>query len=156
MNEGIVEKSEKNYRLLSQSWQLAMEDKKAIPALKEAARLSSNGEVDARLANSYLNIGDYAGCVSSAKTAIRKGGLKSPDNIQISLGMCLYNLQKYPDSKTAFREAAKVPRSQRTSGQWIRVIDAEVERNRQIRLAEEAARKKRKEIEERRAQSARA
>jgi hypothetical protein len=36
------------------------------------------------------------------------------------------------------------------------VIDAEVERNRQIRLAEEAARKKRKEIDERRAQSGRA
>jgi tetratricopeptide (TPR) repeat protein len=153
---GVVEKSEKNYRLLSQAWQLAMEDEKAIPALMSAASLSSNGEVDARLANSYLNVGDYTNCVASANTAIRKGGLKSPDNIQISLGMCLYNLQKYSDAKKAFRAAAKVPRSQRTSGQWIRVIDAEIERNRQIRLAEEAAQKKRKEIDARRAASARA
>ena len=156
MDGGIVEKSEKNYRLLSQSWMLAQEDSKAIPALKLAATLSGNGEVDARLANSYLNVGEYGDCVASARTAIRKGGLKSPDNIQISLGMCLYNLRRYADSKTAFREAAKVPRSQRTSGQWIRVIDAEIERNRQIRLAEEAAQKKRKEINERRAKSARA
>ncbi|MDH3550266.1 MAG: hypothetical protein OEQ16_13050, partial [Gammaproteobacteria bacterium] len=52
--------------------------------------------------------------------------------------------------KTAFRNAAKVPRSQRTANQWIRVIDAEVERNRQIRLAEEAARKKRQELEAKR------
>jgi len=156
MDDGIVEKNEKNYRLLSQSWMLAQEDSKAIPALKLAANMSRNGEVDARLANSYLNIGDYGECVTAARTAIRKGGLKSPDNIQISLGMCLYNQRKYGESKTAFREAAKVPRSQRTSAQWIRVIDAEVERNRQIRLAEEAAQKKRKEIEERRAKSARA
>ena len=156
MDGGIVEKNEKNYRLLSQSWMLAQEDSKAIPALKLAATLSGNGEVDARLANSYLNVGEYGDCVASARTAIRKGGLKSPDNIQISLGMCLYNLRRYADSKTAFREAAKVPRSQRTSGQWIRVIDAEIERNRQIRLAEEAAQKKRKEINERRAKSARA
>jgi tetratricopeptide (TPR) repeat protein len=156
INAGVVEKSAKNYRLLSQAWQLSMEDKKAIPALIAAAALSSDGEVDARLANSYLNVGDYGNCVTSARTAVRKGGLKSPDNIQISLGMCLYNQQKYSDAKTAFREAAKVPRSQRTSGQWIRVIDAEIERNRQIRLAEEAAQKKRKEIEERRAQSSRA
>jgi hypothetical protein len=70
--------------------------------------------------------------------------------------MCLYNVQKYADSKAAFRKAAKVPRSQRTSRQWIRVIDAEVERNRQIQLAEEAARKKRKELEARKARSARA
>ena len=133
-----------------------MDDAKAIPALKAAASLADHGELDARLANSYLNIGDYNNCVASARTAARKGGLKSPDNIQISLGMCLYNLRKYNEAKTAFREAAKVPRSQRTSSQWIRVIDAEVERNRQIRLAEEAARKKRQEIEERRKQSARA
>jgi len=156
MDAGIVVKNEKNYRLLSQSWMLAQEDSKAIPALKLAANLTDNGEVDARLANSYLNVGEYGECVSSARTAIRKGGLKSPDNIQISLGMCLYNLRKYSESKTAFREAAKVPRAQRTSGQWMRVIDAEIERNRQIRLAEEAARKKRKEIDERRARSERA
>ena len=156
MSAGIVEKNEKHYRLLSQSWMLAMEDAKAIPALKEAASLSDNGEVDARLANSYLNIGDYPSCVKSARTAVRKGDLKSPDNVQISLGMCLYNVQKYADSKAAFRKAAKVPRSQRTSRQWIRVIDAEVERNRQIQLAEEAAKKKRKELEARKARSARA
>ena len=156
IESGVVEKTEKNYRLLSQSWQLAMEDMKAIPALTSAAALAKNGEMDARLANSYLNVGDYANCVTSARTAVRKGGLKSPDNIQISLGMCLYNQHKYSESKTAFNTAAKTPRSQRTSGQWIRVINQEIERNRQIRLAEEAARKKRKEIEERRAQSARA
>ncbi len=156
MDGGIVDKNEKNYRLLSQSWMLAQEDSKAIPALKLAASLADNGEVDARLANSFLNVGEYTECVSSARTAIRKGSLKSPDNIQISLGMCLYNLRKYSESKAAFREAAKVPRAQRTSAQWIRVIDAEIERNRQIRLAEEAARKKRKEIDERRAKSGRA
>jgi len=156
MAAGLVDKNAKNYRLLSQAWQLSMEDEKAIPALKSAAGLSTDGEVDARLANSYLNVGDYANCVTSAKTAVRKGGLKSPDNIQISLGMCLYNQQKYTESKAAFREAAKVPRSQRTSDQWRRVIDAEIERNRQIRLAEEAAQKKRKEIEARRAEISRA
>ena len=156
IDSGVVVKNEKNYRLLSQSWMLAMEDAKAIPALKSAAALAKNGEVDARLANSYLNVGEYGECVTSANTAIRKGGLKSPDNIQISLGMCLYNLRRYNESKASFREAAKTPRSQRTSGQWIRVIDAEIERNRQIRLAEEAARKKRKEIDERRAKSSRA
>lgn len=156
IDAGIVIKNEKNFRLLSQSWQLAMEDEKAIPALKSAASLAKTGEVDTRLANSYLNIGKYSDCVSSANTAIRKGGLKSPDNIQISLGMCLYNLQRYADAKKAFREASRTPRSQRTSRQWIRVIDAEIERDRQIRLAEEAARKKRKEIEDRRTQSSRA
>ncbi len=156
IDAGVLTKNEKNYRLLSQAWQLAQEDAKAIPALKAAAALADHGELDARLANSYLNVSDYGNCVASARNAARKGGLKSPDNIQITLGMCLYNQRKYEESKTAFREAGKVPRSQRTANQWIRVIDAEIERNRQIRLAEEAAQKKRKEIETRKANSARA
>lgn len=156
MNAGTVPKSEKNYRLLAQAWMLSMEDQKAIPALQAAAKLADNGELDQRLANAFLNVGQYGDCASSASTAIRKGGLKNPDNIQISLGMCLYNLRRYADAKAAFRTAAKVPRSQRTSGQWIRVIDAEIERNRQIRLAEEAARKKRQELEAKRAAAARA
>ena len=156
MDAGIVPKIEKNYRLLSQAWMLAQEDKKAIPALQAAAKLADDGELDLRLANSYLNIGEYGDCVTSGNAAIRKGGLKNPDNAQITLGMCLYNLRRYSDARTAFRTAAKVPRSQRMANQWIRVIDAELERNRQIRLAEEAARKKREQLEAKRAQSSRA
>ncbi len=151
MDAGIVPKNEKNYRLLSQAWMLSQEDDKAIPALQAAAKLTTNGELDQRLANAFLNVGKYGDCVTSAKTAIRKGGLKNPDNMQISLGMCLYNLRRYADAKAAFSAAAKSPRSQRTSGQWIAVINAEIERNRQIRLAEEAARKKRQQLEAKRA-----
>jgi tetratricopeptide (TPR) repeat protein len=156
IDAGVVAKNEKHYRLLSQAWMLAQEDSKAIPALKSAAALATHGELDARLANTFLNVGEYGECVSAANSAIRKGGLKSPDNIEISRGMCLYNLRRYDEAKAAFRDAAKVPRSQRTSSQWIQVIDAEIERNRQITLAEEAARKKRKEIEARKAEVERA
>ena len=151
MDAGTVPKTEKNYRLLSQAWMLSQEDKKAIPALQAAAKLTTDGELDQRLANAFLNVGQYGDCVTSANTAIRKGGLKNPDNIQISLGMCLYNLRRYADAKAAFEAASRTPRSQRMSGQWIAVIEAEVERNRQIRLAEEAARKKRQQLEAKRA-----
>ncbi|MGB5333939.1 MAG: hypothetical protein WBM80_14245 [Woeseiaceae bacterium] len=155
MNAGIVPKNEKNYRLLSQAWTLAQEDKKAIPALQAAAQLASHGELDQRLANAYLNIGNYSECVKSANTSIRKGGLKNPDNMQISLGMCLYNLRRYSDAKDAFGRAAATPRSARTASQWITVIDADVERNRQIKLAEEAARKKRQQLDAKKAKALR-
>jgi len=156
MESGRVKKSGKNYRLLSQAWQLAMEDEKAIPALTEAARLSDDGELNVRLGNAFLNTGDYGECVKSVREGLRKGGLKMPDNAHISLGMCLYNQRKYNEAIKAFREARKVERSQRTANQWIKVIEADVERNRQIRLAEEAAQKKRKEIEERKKAAGRA
>ncbi|MDH3533073.1 MAG: hypothetical protein OEO82_09090 [Gammaproteobacteria bacterium] len=156
MDAGRVTKNAKNYRLLSQAWMLAMEDEKAIPALKEAARLSTDGELDIRLGNTYLNIGEYTECANSVRAGIRKGGLKSPDNAQVSLGMCLYNLRQYTQAIEAFQVAARTARSRRVANQWISVIRADIERNEQIRLAEEAARKKRQEIEARRKQSGRA
>jgi tetratricopeptide (TPR) repeat protein len=155
MDSGRVTKNAKNYRLLSQAWQLAMEDEKAIPALQQAASLAEDGELDVRLGNAFLNTADYDECVKSVQTGIRKGGLKSPDNAQISLGMCLYNERKYQAAIEAFREAGKVNRSRRVANQWVTVIQADVERNKQIRLAEEAARKKRAEIEERKKSSGR-
>lgn len=155
MASGRVAKDAKNYRLLSQAWQLSMEDEKAIPALREAARLSDDGELDVRLGNALLNIGEYQECVTSVRNGIKKGQLKSPDNAQISLGMCLYNLREYRASIEAFQAAAKTTRSRKVSNQWINVIRADMDRNEQIRLAEEAARKKRKEIDDRLAKSGR-
>ena len=150
MNNGTIKKNEKNYRLLSQAWQMSQEDEKAIPALTEAARMSDDGELDIRLGNAYLNLGKYDDCVKAVKAGIRKGALKNPDNAQISLGMCLYNLRQYGDAKKEFAKSAKVAKSRRVSNQWMRVIDAEVARNEQIRLAEKAARKKSAEVKARR------
>jgi tetratricopeptide (TPR) repeat protein len=150
MESGRVSKNAKNYRLLSQAWMLSMEDERAVPALKEAARMSDDGELDVRLGNTYLNLGNYDECITAVQSGLRKGGLKNPDNAQISLGMCLYNKRRYQDAIDAFRAAGKTERSRKVSQQWISVINADVERNEQIRLAQEAANKKRKEVEARR------
>jgi len=150
MTSGRVKKNAKNYRLLSQAWSLSMEDARSIPALEQAAKLSDEGELNLRLGNAHLNLGQYAECVAAVQAGIRKGGIKSPDNAQISLGMCLYNLRKYSDAKKAFRAAGKTSRSKRISKQWIAVINSDIARNEQIRLAEKAARKRQEELAKRR------
>jgi len=155
MKSGRVSRNAKNYRLLSQAWSLAQEDEKSIPALKEAARLSNEGELDLRLGNAYLNLGRYAECVSAVQAGLRKGGIKSPDNAQISLGMCLYNQQKYSAAIRAFREARKTRRSARIANQWVNVINSDIKRNEQIALAEAAARKQLRELAKRREASGR-
>ena len=150
-----VEKNEKNYRLMSQAWTLAAEDEEAIPALQQAARLSEEGELDLRLGNAYLNIGKHDECAKAINNGIKKGGIKSPDNAQISLGMCLYNLKEYKKAISAFNKASKTRRSRRVSNQWIRVIESDIERERQIKLAEAAAQKQLKDLEKRRRQTGR-
>lgn len=155
MDAGRVSKNAKNYRLLSQAWMLSMEDERAVPALLEAAKLSDDGELDVRLGNTYLNLGKYQDCIDAVQAGLRKGGLKNTDNAQISLGMCLYNERRYQAAIEAFREAGKTPRSRKVSQQWISVIEADVERNQQISLAQQAAEKKRKEVDARRAKTER-
>lgn len=139
----------KNYRLLSQAWTLAQEDEKAIPALVAAAKGTSDGELDVRLGNAHLNLGQYDECVTAVERGLQKGGLKNPDNAQISLGMCLYNEKQYNDSIRAFEEASKSRRSASIAGQWIAVIRSDIERNTQIRLAEAAAKKQAEQLAER-------
>ena len=150
IQSGRVTRSEKNYRLLSQAWSLAQEDEKAIPPLQEAAKLSSDGEIDLRLGNAYLNLGRHAECAASVRNGLEKGGIKNPDTGNFSLGLCLYNLQQYDAAIDAFNEAKKTPRSARISNEWLRVIGFDLKRNEQIELAEANARKKQQELLERR------
>ena len=150
MKGGRMAKNDKNYRMLSQALTLAAEDEMAIPALQEAARLSDEGELDLRLGNAYLNLGKYGECVSAIKKGIEKGKIKSPDNAHISMGMCQYNEADYRDAIASFRKAAETQRSRRISNQWISVIESDIERNEQIRLAEVAAQRQIRELEERR------
>ena len=115
-------------------------------------RLSDDGELDVRLGNTYLNLGNYDECINSVREGLRKGGLKNAG-------------QRTDFARHVPVQQAPVPGSDRGSiprrvqgpsaravwhNQWIRVIEADVERNRQIQLARDAANKKRQEVEERR------
>ena len=102
VDAGQVDLEVKNWRLLSQAWFLAQDDQMAIAALREAAKLSDDGELDIRLARSLANTADFEGCVNSATTAIGKGDLKRDDESYITLGMCQFEVASYEGSKESF------------------------------------------------------
>ncbi|MEM9058271.1 MAG: tetratricopeptide repeat protein, partial [Pseudomonadota bacterium] len=132
IEDGMVDGDAKNYRLLSQAWMVANEDDKAIPALREAARLSGDGELDVRLAQSYLNTENWDGAVTSVRAGISKGGLRRRDQAHTILGMALYEQEKFNEALNAFREAAKDPRSSKVAAQWVQHIEKEKERVKQL------------------------
>lgn len=112
MDEDKVDKEVKNWKILAQAWFLSGYDEPAIVALREAAKLSDDGELDIRLARSLNNIADYEGCTNSAKTAIKKGDLKRLDESYITLGMCQFEIADFEGAKDAFANA-KVDADQR-------------------------------------------
>ena len=112
MDEDKVDKEVKNWKILAQAWFLSGYDEPAIVALREAAKLSDDGELDIRLARSLNNIADYEGCTNSAKTAIEKGDLKRLDESYITLGMCQFEIADFEGAKDAFANA-KIDADQR-------------------------------------------
>jgi len=137
---GLIEKTEGNYRLLSQAWQLAAEYEKAIPPLKQAASISDVGELDARLANSYLNLSRYDECVDAARAGLKKGGLKREGVAYELLGMCLFEKEKYEDAKKAFRKAANDKSIEKRARNWIKFIETEQSRIAQLNASIKQAR----------------
>jgi tetratricopeptide (TPR) repeat protein len=129
---GQIEKNERNLRLLSQAWQLAQEDRKAIPPLQEAAAMSSNGDLYARLAQSYLNLGDDKPCIEASNKAISKGGIKNPGNAYLVLGMCQFDTGALSSAKASFRKALQYQKSAQNATSWISYVESEEERLQQL------------------------
>ena len=150
--DDIVEKNANNYRLLSQAWQMSAEYEKAIPALKKAAATSDDGELDVRLASSYLNLGRHDECISSADTALKRK-LERPAIAHELRAMCLIELEKYEESKKAFRLAAKDEKIQKRARNWIKFIESEQSRISQLNSSIRQAREQRDAMKNRAASS---
>jgi hypothetical protein len=135
LDEGIIESTENNWRVLAQAWQLAQEDEKAIPALSHAAGLSDSGELNLRLAQSHQNLAQWQDCIDAAREGLRKGDLRRTDQGSMILGACLFELDEYGQARTAFQTAEDDTRSRTSARSWILYVNAEEERERQLQAA---------------------
>lgn len=128
IESGIVKANERNLRLLSQAWYQAREDQKSIPPLERAAKMSDDGELYIRLAQSHLNLEQWGEAAAAARQGIKMGGLKRSDQANIMLGMSLFNQKRLEQARTAFQAASRDKRSARAAGQWINYVDSEIKR----------------------------
>jgi tetratricopeptide (TPR) repeat protein len=128
MNEKIVDSNERNLRLLSQAWYQAREDKKAIPPLERAAKLSDDGELYVRLGQAHINLENWSKASAALQKGINMGGLKRDDTAYVMLGMALFNQKRLEQARRAFTKAAADNRSKRAATQWIAYVDSEIKR----------------------------
>ena len=135
LDDGSVESTEANWRLLAQAWQLAQDDVKAIPALSRASSLASDGNLDMLLAQSHANLAQHDECIEAARNALRRGGLNREDQTNIILGSCLAESGEYQEARTAFQSAARDERSRRAANQWIDYVTSEQAREQANREA---------------------
>ncbi|MHC8441530.1 MAG: tetratricopeptide repeat protein [Candidatus Eutrophobiaceae bacterium] len=129
-----------NMEMLASTWAQANEHKKAIPALKRAAKLSEKGILYARLAGVYFDAGKFKRAAEAASEADEKGGLKHAENNQMLRGMALFNIKEYEQALQAFRQARKSKKLFSDARKWEKYTLSEIERLKAIKEIAHAAR----------------
>ena len=138
----IVEPSYRSLNALGQSYQAALEDDEAIERFEEATEFAEDGRIFKRLAQLYLGKERFDKCTERAEEAIRRGGIDRVWDLRILEGMCEYNRERLTRALEIFQEArreardAKVNSAERSARDWIRYIENERDRLRQLAAAE--------------------
>ena len=93
--------------LLAKARPAATRDRATISQFDAEARKSSNGELDAKLADTYFGYGRYDDAIAAAQRALKKGGPKvNPDQMNMIIAMALTVQGKTADAATAFNSVS--------------------------------------------------
>ena len=124
---GNIEKTKKNYELLSSAWIQAREYPQGIAALGKAAELADDGGLYLRQAQLFMNVVDYEGARKAAKNALDKGGLKDKEKGQAWLirGSASAELKQFADAEEAFNKARGYQETRRVATSWLEFIRTE-------------------------------
>ena len=132
LDNGAIEETAMNYRLLAQAWQLAREDRNALGPLRKAAEseedVEDKGELYVRLAEIHNALSDYDECASAARLALDAGELKSEGRTYMLLGQCLFEQEEFDAASDAFTRAARDSETRRSATQWQNYLQKEIKR----------------------------
>jgi tetratricopeptide (TPR) repeat protein len=103
----VVKDTEKNLKLLADSWRMAQEIDKAIPVLEKAAKISKDGQSYVLLGNLYLSEDKVTEAVDAINKGLEKGKVKNISQVYLTLGQAYFELQKFDEARKNFRIAAR-------------------------------------------------
>ena len=123
----VVKDTEKNLKLLADSWRMAQEVDKAIPILEKAAKMSKDGESYVILGNLYLSEDRVDEAVDAIKKGLEKGKIKNMSQVYLTLGQAYFELQEFDEAKKNFRIAArdKKKKIKTQANNWIKYTENE-------------------------------
>jgi tetratricopeptide (TPR) repeat protein len=132
----LIKRNAKNLEILGTAWYQSKDLKRALKSLESASKFSDTGNLQARLAGIYLDLGRDKEAYRASLRAAQKGGVKRPDSNYLVMGNSLINLHCYKDAISAFQKAlkrAKDKKTKRYPQQWIRYADTEGNRLQKLR-----------------------
>ena len=135
----VIKETEKNLKLLADSWRMAQEIDKAIPVLEKAAKMSKDGKSFVLLGNLYLSEDKIEQAIDSIKKGLKKGKIEKISQVHLTLGQAYFELQKFDDAKKEFRVAArdKDKKVKTTANNWLKYTENEEIRVKNLALRRE-------------------
>ena len=123
----VIKDTEKNLKLLADSWRMAQEIELAIPVLAKAAEISKSGKSYVLLGNLYLSEDKLEAAVDSIKKGLKKGNITQISQVHLTLGQAYFELLKFDDAKKEFRIAArdKSKKIKTQANNWIKYTENE-------------------------------
>lgn len=138
----IVEDSYRSLNSLGQSYQMALEDDDAIEQFEAATEYAEDGRIFKRLAQLYIGKERFQECSDRVDDALEAGGVDRIWDVKILKGMCEFNMGELSKAKEIFTEARRDARAgkansaEKSARDWIRYIDSEQNRLRQLARAD--------------------
>jgi tetratricopeptide (TPR) repeat protein len=131
--DGLVEKTERNLRLLGQAWTMAQEMDKAIETWGEASEYAEDGQIYYRLAQALASEDKHADAVKAYQSALDKGDLKKPYDVSFWMGISLMQLSRWDKAVDAFKDASNDKKKAKQCRQYIRYVRGEKRRQAELR-----------------------
>jgi tetratricopeptide (TPR) repeat protein len=122
MDDGIVEKSAKNYESLANAYVAADEVSIAIPYLEKAASMAKDGNLYVRLAEAYIQDEKWDKATGALQSALNKGGVDNKNQANYLMGIAQYNMGKMNDAKRSFAECQNDKNLGKNCAQYLQVI----------------------------------
>ena len=126
LDDGSIEKTEKNFELLAQAYMHAREWDKAIKPLTAAAEKSDKGRFYEQLGQSYLQDEKWRDAEQAFVKALEKGGLRDAAKTWLLLGIARTRVEKWDAAIAAFRKAGDDDETAKDAFRWIRSIERQL------------------------------
>jgi len=123
MQKGEVKSNLQNINLLSNCWLSSKDYEKALKPMRRAADLSPTGDNYLRIAQVYVQREDWPNASDNLRLAIDRGGLKSPGDALLLMGIASYNQKQTAAARTYFEKAKGYSASRAHAEGWLNHLE---------------------------------
>ena len=126
LNEGGVEKTQRNYEILGDAWAQSEELDRALNAYAQSATMAKDGRIFAKQGRIYMDQENWKQAAYYLSMGLKKGKIKNLQNVYMALGVSQFHLGRFDQATQSFGRAKRISKKVKSQAdQWIRYVKVE-------------------------------